>query len=496
MSEDSDRDPEITELAIQIAELTKATKTLTSTIKGLDGKLAGAPVKMATAAKPAPTGLSIAILGTRGHGQRHIAQYTKLKGCYISYICDVDSKHGKAAVDQVEKLTGHRPKFVQDFREMLKDKSVDCISISIPHHWHALAVVLSLRAGKHVYVEKPVTHTFAESASIFAAARKYGKIVQTGTQLRSNTSLAAAGEYIRAGKLGEVELVHCIVHKDRPPTPLANESKIPATVDYDIWCGPAERMDVTRSKFHYHWHWLWEYGNGALGNNGIHRIDAARIALDLKGFGDLVLSCGGRYGPADSGETPNNMLTLHKFEDTWILQDILGLAPKPFHGMENAVIFYGTEGTIVYKTGYAALYDENFREVERFEGKQLNHYYNFLEAVRANDQSIARGSLEQGILSGDLCHLGNISYRAGRLADFAAVRAEFDKINAPEFVYERLDALEENLLDNKVAPEIVLGKTLWLKDDPVNPILRNKAASVMLYRHYREGFKLPAPEDV
>lgn len=156
-----------------------------------------------------------------------------------------------------------------------------------------------------------------------------------------------------------------------------------------------------------------------MGNNGIHRIDAARIALDLKGYGEKVISMGGRYGVADSGETPNNMLTLHKFENIWILQDILGLKPEPYQGMENAVIFYGTKGTIVYKSGYAALVDENFKVIEKFEGKQLNHYYNVLLAIRKKDASLLRGDLDQGLVSSELCHFGNISYRVGTKTDFA-----------------------------------------------------------------------------
>lgn len=487
---------DIAKLTKKIEELTNATESLTKTIHRLETGKENSALQPNLKTENKLKGLSIALLGTRGHGQKHIAAYSKLKNCYISYICDVDTKQGKAAVEKVYELTGHKPKFVQDFREMLKDSSVDCVSIATPHHWHAKATILALQAGKHVYVEKPVTHTFSEKHAVLAAAKKYGKIVQTGTQLRSNTSLSAAGEYMRAGKLGKINIVHCIVHKDRPITPIVNTSKIPSTIDYDVWCGPAKKDEVTRSKFHYHWHWLWQFGNGALGNNGIHRIDAARIALDLKGYGDLVFSCGGRYGPTDAGETPNNMLTVHKFGETWILQDILGLNPKPFHGMENAVIFYGTEGTIVYKSGYAAICDEKFKEIKRFDGKQLNHYYNFLEAIRANNQHIAKGPLEQGLLSGDLCHLGNISYRVGLKTSFEDVTDELNNIGAPEFIAKRLEAVKENLIDNEVDLDIVKGQTLYLSENDENPIVDNLSASALLQGYHREGFELPEPDAV
>jgi len=385
---------------------------------------------------------------------------------------------------------------VADFNDVLADKSVEAVSISTPHHWHALATVRALKAGKHVYIEKPITHSFAEGPVVLAAAKKYGKVVQAGTQLRSNTSLQAAGDYMRAGKLGDITLVHCIVHKDRPQVPLSNSTVIPKTVNYDLWCGPAAMDDVTRSKFHYHWHWLWRLGNGALGNNGIHRVDAARIALDLKGYGDLTVSMGGRYGPQDSGETPNNMLTLHKFGGTWVLQDILGLNPKPFHGLENAVVFYGTKGTIVYKTGYAALVDKKFKEVERFEGKQLNHYADFLTAVKANQPDAVRGDLAEAILSGDLCHFGNISYRVGRDASFDDARAVLDELKVPPMVSERLTALEENLAQNDVAKEIVIGDVLHHTDDPAKPFGDHPAAQALLSTPYREGYVLPDKDSV
>lgn len=490
----------VDDLNRQLANLNKNVQDLNASLAAFEkALLAGKP-----AVKPAPkpaapkaTGESIAIIGVRGHGANHIKAFNKLKNCYISYVCDVDSKVGKTAAETIYKETGIRPKFVQDFREMLKDPSVDCVAICTPHHWHSLAAILCLQAGKHVYLEKPITHSYEERWSVLAAARKYGKIVQAGTQLRSNSSLKAAGEYMRAGKLGHIGLVHCIVHKDRAPVPLSNENKIPDSVDYDIWCGPADVEDVTRSKFHYHWHWLWQFGNGALGNNGIHRIDAARIALDLKGYGDLVVSLGDRYGPKDSGETPNNMLTLHKFGDTWILQDILGLKPEPYHGIENGVVFYGTKGTIVYKTGYAALVDENFAEIERFEGKQYNHYYNFLKAIRDKNASVIRGDLAEGILSSDLCHFGNASYRLGKPGTLDEASYLFGELNVPPMVQTRLEALRRNLEQNGIDPGIVIGDVLELGEvGSHEPVLNNPSAAQYLKANSRKGYALPPPDKV
>ena len=441
------------------------------------------------------TPLNVAIVGVGGHGKNHIESFMKLNDCTISHVCDVDTKMGMAAVAHIHKVSGCKPAFVQDIRALLKVPAVDCVAIATPHHWHALAAIWALRAGKHVYLEKPISHTYSEGASVLAAAHKYGKVVQSGTQLRSNTSLAAAGSFMRGGGIGDIELVHCLTHKDRPAVPRSSESKIPATVDFDLWCGPAEKSEVTRSKFHYHWHWLWEFGNGALGNNGIHRIDAARIALDLKGYGDLVLSCGGRFGPPDSGETPNNMLTLHRYGKIWVLQDILGLAPKAFMGIENGIIFYGSKANIIYKSGYATLHDLDGALIRRFPGKQLDHFQNFLDAIRNNESGALRGDLKEGIISSDLCHFGNISYRTGAEAADAEIEKCLKSLSVPPLVLERFAAHRANLVDNGLCDPMILGRILKLSDEG-EPIVNDPAAAALLTRTYRAQFEVPSPDKV
>lgn len=477
----------------ELRELKRSVDSLNTSIKALNASLAKAG---GLSQMPSPTGIPLAIIGTRGHGMKHIAGFLKIKDCYIHTICDVDTALGKKAADEIEAQTGHRPKVVQDLRKVLADDAVAAVSIATPHHWHALATVWALQAGKHVYVEKPITHSYSEGPSVISAAKKYKQIIQAGTQLRSNTSLKAAGQYMQDGKLGDVTLVHCIVHKDRPPVPLSNTNKIPKTVDFDLWCGPAEKSEVTRSKFHYHWHWLWRFGNGALGNNGIHRIDAARFALDLKGMGEFTLSVGDRYGPDDSGETPNNMLTVQKFGKTWVLQDILGLNPDPFNGLENAVVFYGTEGTIVYKSGYAALVDKDFKELRRFEGKQNNHYDNFIKSIKANDPKLVKGDLVEAIASGDLCHFGNISFQLSEESDFASVKRQMENLDVPTVVLQRLEALRQNLQKNKVQETIKMGALLKHSQNANTPFLDNPDAQALLSYPYRKGYELPLPDKV
>ncbi|HEY0291244.1 MAG TPA: Gfo/Idh/MocA family oxidoreductase [Hansschlegelia sp.] len=455
---------------------------------------APSPAVIRAAAKPFAEQHSVAVLGVRGHGRKHIENFLRLGDCRISYICDVDLTVGEEGAAYVEQLAGYRPKVVQDFRVALDDPSVEAVSIATPHHWHALATIWALQAGKHVYLEKPISHTFSEGESIIAAARKYGRVVQCGTQLRSNTSLRAAGEFIQSGRLGDVKIVHCIVYKPRPPIP-SIPVKAPSSVDYDLWCGPASNAPPKRGRFHYSWHWFWEYGNGALGNNGIHRIDAARIGMGLKGFGDSTMSFGGRFGPDDGAETPNTQIALHRFGDTWIIQEILGMPTPAWKTVSNGIIFYGAGNTIIYHKGGASLCDASGQFISRFDGKQEDHYSNFVRAMEANDPQSLTGDLFEGHVSSGLCHLGNISYRVGKPSTDAEVDAALDAMEAPAFGHETLARVRAHLTKHKVNAPLTLGRTL--KTNPENgAIIGDEEAVALTRRVDRPPYVVPAPDKV
>jgi predicted dehydrogenase len=465
--------------------------------KRIDG-LAGEVASLRKAVQPAkpkasgPKPLSLALIGGGMHGAKSLKALLKLKDARIGYICDVDSKKGKARIAEIKAQMGYTPKMVTDFREALADPTLDGVVICTPHHWHVLAAILAMQAGKHVYIEKPVNHVFAEGPILLAAARKYGTVVLPGTQLRSNTSLMAAGDYMRSGKLGPISLVHCVVHKNRPPLPLTNDVVIPESVNYDLWLGPRPDQPVTRSKFHYHWHWFWDFGNGALGNNGIHRIDAARLALDLKGRGDLAFSIGGKFGAYDVAETPNTQLCLYRYGDTWVMQDILGIAPEPFRGMENAVIFHGSEGKIVYQTGKAVLCDNDYNPISEFDGGQASHYELFLKDIREKKAAEALALLEEAVVSSDLCHFGNISHRVGEKASDATILASLERLNVPSFVIERFHAMRDNIRAAGNGDEqLTMGDMLKLRDGPEPLIGASDQALALLQSAERAPFTLP-----
>lgn len=480
---------------LELNDKTQATfDSLIASINKLEKSVAKLEASVRGSQPEPPKGdLHVVIMGMRGHGQKHIENFAKIADCHIAYLCDVDSKVGNAAAEQVEKLTGHRPKVVQDLREALADPRVDIVSIAAPHHWHALAAIWALQAGKHVYLEKPLSHAYDEGASILAAAKKYGKVVQCGTQLRSNTSLAAAARYMQDGNLGDIDLVHCIVYKPRAAMP-NKKAAIPATVDYDLWCGPAELDPPTRGKFHYHWHWDWEFGNGALGNNGIHRIDVARIGLGLEGLGDAVFSFGGRFGEPDSGETPNTQVAVHKFGETWVVQEVYGLKQPAHKTVTNGIIFEGSKGTVIYQAGKASLCDTKGGVVHVFDGKQENHYRNFINAVKKNDPSAAKGDPYEGHISSALCHVANISHRIGQVGTDEEILAALDKMDAPDKVKSFVGRARANLTNNAVDAQMTMGQLLEI--DERNLFLGNERAQQLLSRSYREPYVVPAPEDV
>src|SRR6185295_7835336 len=205
--------------------------------------------------------------------------------------------------------------------KLLEDKSIDAVSIATPNHWHALAAIWAMQAGKDVYVEKPVSHNVSEGRRIVQVARKTGRICQGGTQNRSNGALAEAVDYMRDGKLGEVKLARSIVYGRRGSIGGPVTCEIPASVDYNLWAGPAPLVPLARSKFHYDWHWVWNTGNGELGNNNIHSLDICRWGLGLSGLGRSVISYGGRFGYTDAGETPNTQVCIFDFGDKTIVSE-------------------------------------------------------------------------------------------------------------------------------------------------------------------------------
>src|SRR5690348_10143196 len=242
--------------------------------------------------------LRVAVIGVRGRGMSHVGGFlNKNVNCEITTICDCDEAVIGNAMKRIESAQGKAPQYEKDLRKVVENKDIDIISIATPNHWHALAAVWAMENGKDVYCEKPATHNVLEGTIMTAAARKYKRICQVGTQSRSNPGMRDAIAYVQSGKLGKVDLAVGLCYKPRGSIgKVTQPTQPPATMDYDLWCGPAEKLPVMRAKLHYDWHWVWNTGCGDLGNQGVHEMDKARWGLGKTTMPNSVFSLGGRFG--------------------------------------------------------------------------------------------------------------------------------------------------------------------------------------------------------
>ncbi|MEO8426611.1 MAG: Gfo/Idh/MocA family oxidoreductase [Verrucomicrobiota bacterium] len=439
--------------------------------------------------------ITVAVIGCGIRGKQHASELASLADCDIAYVCDPDrDRAAEVAADLVAKNRPH-PKAVQDLRRILEDKSVAAVFIAAPNHWHALAAIWAMQAGKDVYVEKPVSHNITEGRRIVQVARKLGRICQGGTQNRSNGALAEAVKYIHDGKLGEVKLARSVVYGRRDSIGGPGHYEIPASVDYNLFAGPAPMSPLTRPKFHYDWHWFWNTGNGELGNNNIHSTDVCRWGLGVTGLGRAVLSYGGRLGYTDAGETPNTQVVIHDFGAKTIVTETRGLKTEPFNpNFKGGWIFYGTEGIIAGES----LFDLEGKLVRTFPGKSESHFANFLAAVRSRKVRELNADILETHQSTALCHVGNISYRLGHPSTPGEIQKQLAQLKVHDDVLETFERTRKHLAENNVdldKSKLTLGSLLRLDSDK-EKFVDNSKANALLTREYRKPFVVPAEKEV
>lgn len=410
--------------------------------------------------------VNVAVIGIRGMGQNHIRSYSNLDNVKVAAICDVDTN---LFDERIKNLFIDRelekPKTYQDLRKLYEDKDIDAVSVVTPNHWHALASIWAIQAGKHVSVEKPCCHNIYEGRKLVEAAEKYGLVVQDGAEQRSNPCAQSAVEYMRQGNLGEVYMGKGVCYKWResigsyPDGPMQPDEKFAFTVnshnyvtpytrdylknvDYDLWMGPAPEKPFNRNRFHYNWHWNWEYGNGDMGNQGVHEMDVARWGLGVT-IPTKITAMGGHMMFDDAQDTPNILMSMFEFpnpEGEGAHKKILQFEVR--HWMTNTEgnhlgskesqtnkymtssanvvgnIFYGSKGYMLKDVNHWQTYMGKDR-TPGSSGEGLgNHYQNFIDAIRANDPGLLTSPIREGFYSCALIHLGNISYRLGRTIDF------------------------------------------------------------------------------
>ena len=470
--------------------------------------------------------IRVAVIGFNGRGGDHIGNYLKAKGVRIVALCDVDAKvleKGKAQLA----AKGADVATHQDIRKLLESKEVDAISIATPNHWHSLAAIWGCQAGKDVYVEKPVSHNVWEGRQLVKAAEVHNRIVQMGVQSRSGVGLANALDWLKSKPLGKVKYARALCYKRRPSIgKVSGDQPVPAHIDYDLWSGPApivppHRNDPTYGIIHYAWHWIWNYGNGDLGNQGIHQMDIARRFLGEDAISPAVWAVGGRLGYVDDGETPNSLIVFHDYKAAPLIFEVRGLPAKTgAKEMDRYRMSPGVGVLVQYENGCVVCPDYNnaaaynnkdellrtfgnpsvakdgakaaeFEAVPSAGGDEAeNHYTNFINAVRSRKVADLHGKIIDGHISSALCHTGNISYRLGKQTAPDAIR---EKLKGSADAMDSFDRLASHLADNGVdiaMDKLALGE--FLKMDPkTEKFIGNAAADKLLTREYRAPFVVP-----
>ena len=425
--------------------------------------------------------VNVAVIGIRGHGfGSHIKKYPQLKNVQLVALCDVD---GNLFDERVKYLVDNgypKPKTYKDMRKLFENKDIDAVSVATPNHWHALAGIWAVQAGKHAHLEKPFSHNIFEGQKLIEAAKKYNKIIHHGTESRSSNSCQKAIQLLNEGVIGDVYMAKGMCYKWRNSIGTYPDGPMPAgqgwkstvsgnpgqvyteeylkNVDYNMWIGPAKEKPFNPNRFHYNWHWNYEYGNGDIGNQGIHEMDKARWGLGVS-KPTKVMSMGGHMMFDDMQNTANTQIAVFEFEDEkgkgdrkkilqfevrhWITNNEGDLAAGfkddratgYMSSRANVIgnIYYGTEGYMVMSSGWFKTYLGKSREPgpaeQQTNNADLDHYQTFIDAVRANDPALLaeKGNVEEGHLSCSLMHMANTSYRLGRSLDWDPKKEKYVK---------------------------------------------------------------------
>ena len=382
----------------------------------------------------------VAVVGIHGMGQNHIAEYSKLPNVDVAALCDVDENQFAPVIKKHFTDKGLKvPKTYTDLRKLYEDKTIDAVSVVTPNHWHTLASIWAVQAGKHVSVEKPCCHNIHEGSVLVEAAKKYKVLVQDGAEQRSNPCAQTMAKFLHDGGLGEVYMAKGLCYKWRNTIGRFPDEPVPKGVDYDLWLGPAQKRPFNKNRFHYNWHWNWEYGCGDMGNQGVHEMDIARWGLGVT-LPTKITAMGGHFMFDDDQQTPNALMAMFEFpnpegggdkkkllqfevrhwigngEDAmWLKGASQGNEYKATSGGNvTGNLFFGSKGYMAKDVGKWRTFMGEKREPGATGSGIGNHYENFIKAIREPDPAAFNKGIEDGFNSCAVIHLGNISYRLGR----------------------------------------------------------------------------------
>ena len=441
-------------------------------------------------------------VGARGH--QLIDRLRQVPNVRMVALCDVDTQ----ILDREKQRFAtwqQRVKSYTDMRDVFENPDIDAVFVATPNHWHALATVWACQAGKDVYVEKPASHSIWEGRQMVAAARKYKRIVQVGTQTRSSDISRQAVEFIKSGQLGKILYARAVIYRRRTSIGKVNGPQpVPPSVDYNLWLGPAPQTELMREVFHYDWHWIWATGNGEIGNNGVHYLDRCRWLLGQNGLPRRAMSIGGRFTFGDDGQTPNTQIALLDYEPAPIICEVRGLPEKSgskamdkFRSISTGIMIQ-CEGGFYAGTRAGAVYDDKGREITAFtdrrepEQQTSPHQLNFVQAMRSRKAGDLNAEILDGHRSTALCHMANVSYRLGTESKPDAM-IEATRGN-PEWsdAFERFgDHLAANGIDLGKTPA-VLGPWVTMDSDSDKFVGEfSEQANELSRREYREPFVVP-----
>ncbi len=371
--------------------------------------------------------INIAIVGLGGRGSNHLSEYLNIDQVQVAAIVDVNQAAQEKAVATAKRAKGVEPKVYYDMREAFADKSIDAVSIATPNHWHVLAAFWAVKAGKDVYVEKPVSHNIFEGHQLTAAARKYQRIVQVGQQSRSIPFKMKAMQLLHEGIIGKVYMAKGLCYKRRKSIGKQPDISTPAGVNWDLFLGPAPLRSFNENRFKYNWHWFWDTGNGDIGNQGVHEMDVALWGMGVKSFPKSVFSMGGKLVYDDDQETPNTQIATYDLGGGRELHfEVRGLITGEEGGLKlrggNVVgdLFWGEDGFMAVDGSGFQVWKGEKRDLvmdekaARGRSETGAHMDNFLAAVRSRKHTDLHCDVEVAALSAAYCHLANTSYRLGR----------------------------------------------------------------------------------
>ncbi len=388
--------------------------------------------------------VNIGQIGVGGRGRDHIGYYATIEAARIAAVCDVNQAGRERGAAQVQKLKGYAPAQFADMRTMFESKDIDAVSVTTPNHWHALSAIWACQAGKDVYVEKPACHNVFEGHQMVAAARKYKRMVQVGSQSRTIEHKVRAMQLLREGLIGQIYHARGLCFRRRFSIGHTPDEAVPPGLDWDQFLGPAQIRPYTKNRFAYNWHWFWDTGNGDIGNQGIHEMDIALWGLGRGGWPLSVSSTGGKYVWKDDQETPNTQTASFDFGDALLTFEVRNL-PTPTEGgspiapNNTCNIFFGENGFLlvdnlgfqVYRSAasqlsHDAVSNAGAGQLEKYEkimdekGREgqvwatTPHMQNFIDAVRSRDHRKLNADVAIGVRSASFVHLANTSLRVGR----------------------------------------------------------------------------------